>query len=149
MSIHDYSIHMYSTCRFPCTHQIFSHWSPYSRKKVAPIASLSWNTKYPYTSIYYNENEIQKQALSLVNKNCLQARLSVHNELNETVSNYFYVTRIRKPRCVIESIPLHTIVVDANEHNFHICEDIRLCKMRQQLFTINDLHVVRKRSRIY
>lgn len=147
LSIHDYSVHMYSTCRYPCTHQIFSHWSPFSKKKAAPIASLSWNTNYPYTSIYYNNNEIHKQALCSVNTNCLQLRLSIHNESKETMSNYFYLTKIRKPRCVIESRPLHIIIADANEQNFHICENIRLSKMRQQLLKINDLHVLRKHSR--
>lgn len=115
-SINQYANHMFTSCRHASIRHIFAHWTPFSKKTIQPIATLTWSEFYPHTSVYVKHNILKRHAKTLVNKGVLQCRLCIHEQ---TTDNSFYTKNINlrfqnyriqySPVCVMVADPFRCI----------------------------------------
>lgn len=121
-SIYQYANFMFTTCRDTSIRHIFSHWTPFSKRNIRPIATLMWSKHESYTSVDINHNIVKRYAKNLVKRQILQCRLSIHEQ---TLLNNFYTFRLNdlkfqqynikiNPLCIVVADPFKCIF--SNEH---------------------------------
>lgn len=126
-SINQYANHMFTSCRHSSIRHIFAHWTPFAKKTIQPLATLTWSDFYPHTNIFIKHNVLKRQAKNIIRKKLLQARLCIHEQ---TTDKNFYTMEVNPGfhQYRIQNTPLCVMVADCN-HYIYSGELISLSKI--------------------
>lgn len=130
-AIHQYAQHVLMTCRYNTTRYIFCNWSPFSKKKVLPVATVYWNTCPQHTGVFFDHRTLEHNAAIMCKKHSLQARLVVHEEslVPHKWSSY---ANPRWKRFLVVSVPKTVIIIDATTF-FELCSGSEIIDLRRLL----------------
>jgi len=99
-----------------CNAYVFMQWSPFSKEYARPIAKIWWSYANPHKRVWIYKTQLCRSAKRSIAKGCLQARLSVHYDAEESFDG-FVKCQSKFKTYYFHPMPMVTCVADANQQS--------------------------------